>query len=217
MKNLLAVISLFISINAHAFTQKTELDFTNLYGNTNAGVYEMNVSFKPKTTKSFSGLTYSSQRIENQVYCVSTVSFEIGQMLLTLTDVKTGWSFTTAKPVFASTSIQSENETCINDATKFVGNQNLYASLNMNEPIQLPAKAPFDYEKVGAYINPYVGYLYLKTEIKTGDFEFTIDPSQMLTEKSITDQNKNNAAVTYYVFTTRAETTLALGTGLVKF
>lgn len=217
MKIILALTAFLVSINVNAFTQKAHLDFSNLYGKTDAGTYEMTVEFTPKATKSFSGLSFSTQRDDNDLYCVTTAKFEIGQMLFTLKDVKTGWTYTAAKPVEAAISLQSENENCENDVSKFTGKQHLYASLNLNEAIQLPVKAPFDYKNVATYLAPFNGYLYLDAEIKTSDTQLTIDPSSMLTEKSITTQNKQNASVTYYVFASKEATTLSLGTGLIKF
>lgn len=217
MKILLALAAFTVSINVNAFTQKASLDFTHLYGKTNAGLYEMSVTFTPKATKSLSGLTFDTHRDDNDLFCVTTVKFEIGQMLFTLTDVKTGWTFTTAKSIHASISRQSENETCENDVTKFKGRQNLYAPLGLNEAILLPVKAPFDYKTVGTYLSPFNGYVYLEADINSSDAQLTIDPSQMLTERSILSQNKQNASVTYYVFANNETTTLSLGTGLIKF
>lgn len=218
MKIILSLAAFFITLNVYAFTQNANLDFTNLYGNTNAGQYDLRVTFIPKTTKSFSSLTYSTQRDDNNIYCLTTAKFEIGDMLFTLKDIHTGWTFTTTKNLQASYSHLSENETCINDATKFVGLKSLYAQINLNEAIFLPAKGPFGYPNIGAYLNPFNGYLNLNAEIKTGDFELTIDPSQMLTEKNIKASNVQNNSLTYYVFANNeSTTTLSLGTGLIKF
>ena len=217
MKFILALAAFTVSINVNAFTQKADLDFTNLYGKTNAGHYEMTTTFTPKTTKSFSSLVFSTHRDDNDLYCVTTAKFEIGQMSFTLTDIKTGWTYTTARTISAAIAIQADDENCINDATKFTGTQSLYATLGLNEAITLPVKAPFDYQQVGTYLSPFNGYLNLNAEIKTSDFQLVIDPSQMLTEKAITSQNKQNASVTYYVFASKDATTLSLGTGLIKF
>jgi len=217
MKFILALAAFTITINVNAFTQKADLDFTNLYDKTNAGHYEMTTTFTSKTTKSFNGLSFSTHRDDNDLFCVTTAKFEVGQMLFTLTDVKTGWTFSTARTLHGSVSIKSETENCVNDASKFTGTQNLYVTLGLNEAITLPVKAPFDYEKVATYLSPFNGYLYLDAEIKTSDVQLVIDPSQLLTEKSITAQNKQNASVTYYVFASKSSTTLSLGTGLIKF
>lgn len=217
MKYLLALAAFTVTINVNAFTQKAALDFTNLYGKTNAGLYEMSTTFTPKVTKSLSGLTYSTHRDDNDLFCVTTAKFEIGQMLFTLKDVKTGWTFTTAKTINASISIQSDDESCVTDLSKFTGNHSLYATLGLHESIALPVKAPFDYEKVAAYLSPFNGYLYLNADLQVADGQLTIDPSQMLTEKSILSQNKQNSSVTYYVFASKESTQLSLGNGLIKF
>lgn len=217
MRIILAITAFLVSVNGNAFTQKADLDFTNLYGKTDASRYEMAVTLTPKTTNSFTSLSFSTHRDDNDLFCVTTANFEIGQMLFTLTDVKTGWTFTTAKTVTASISRQSENENCENDVSKFTGKQTLYASLSLEKSIMLPVKAPFDYQEVGAYLSPFNGYLYLDAEIKTADFQLTIDPSQMLTSTGIKSQNETNASVTYYVFAAKGSSQLSLGTGLIKF
>lgn len=84
-----------------------------------------------------SALTYSTQRDDNDLYCVTEAEFEIGQMIFTLTQPKTNWSFTATKTVKATASYRSENETCVTDLNIFVGNMNLYASLGLNEAVLL--------------------------------------------------------------------------------
>lgn len=217
MKTIVFIAGLFLNINVYAFTQNATLDFTNLYGNTNAGKYEMSVTFSPKVSKSFSGLKFSTHRDDNDLYCVTEAKFEIGQMSFTLKDVKTGWTFTTSKVVEATVSQQAQDENCINDVTKFTGTQKLYASVGLNQAILLPVKAPFNYETVSTYLSPFNGYLYLEAQVQTADTQLVINPSQLLTAKSITAQNAENASVTYYVFASKEATTLSLGTGLSWF
>lgn len=217
MKTMLFIAGLFLNINVYAFTQNATLDFTNLYANTNAGKYTMSVTLTPKTTKSFSGLTYSNHRDDNDIYCVTTAKFEVGQMLFTLKNVETGWTFQTARAVEASISFQSDSETCMTDISKFAGSQSLYAGLGLNQEITLPVKAPFDYQKVGTYLAPFNGYLYLNADLQVSEGQLAINPSKLLTEKSIEATNKNNALVTYYVFAAKEATTMSLGNGLIKF
>ena len=216
MKTILLVASLLININAYAFTQNAALDFTNLYGNTNAGVYEISVTFISKTTPSNSELTFSNHRDDNYLYCVTKAEFEMGKMIFTMTSKDSDWTFTTTKPVIADISHQSEDENCMTDLTKFTGEQRLYSALGLKQ-IELPTKAPFEYEKVYAFITPFNGYLYLSADVKLVDGQLVADPSHSLSEKSITSLNKNNAAVSYYVYATKDSTSLSLGTGLVKF
>lgn len=217
MKTFLFIAGFIVNINAYAFTQNANLDFTNLYGSTNAGKYTMSVTLTPKTTKSFSGLNYSNHHDDNDIYCVTTAKFEIGQMSFTLKNVETGWTFQTSKTLEAGISFQSNSETCMTDISKFAGSQSLYAALGLNQEITLPAKAPFDYQKVGAYLAPFNGYLYLNAALLISEGQLVIDPRKLLTEKSVLATNKNNASVTYSVFATNDTTTLSLGNGLVKF
>lgn len=217
MKTIVFIAGLFLNINVYAFTQNATLDFTNLYANTNAGKYDMSASFTAKTTKSNSALTFSTHRDDNDLYCVTSAKFEVGQMLFTLKDATTGWTFTTARTISAVISYQADSEVCETDISKFLGKQTLYASLGLNEEILLPVKAPFDYQTVSAYLAPFNGYLYLTTSLQNDNGQLSIDPSQLLTEKTIRAENKQNSSVTYYVFAAKDATTLSLGNGLIKF
>lgn len=216
MKKFLALALLSLSFNTQAFDQLAKLDFSNLYGNTNAGIYEMKVSFEPKKSISTSGLTFSTHRDDNDLYCVTTATFEVGTMNMSVVNVLNGWTTSVTKKVSASVSIQSEDETCETNIEKLAGKQALYASLSL-DAITLPVKAPFDYKTVGMYLAPFNGYLYLNSTVEVNGDKLVVNPSELLTEASIKTSNTNNASVTYYVFATKEATTLSLGTGLIKF
>lgn len=217
MKTMLFIAGLFLNINVYAFTQNATLDFTNLYNNTNAGKYEMSVTFTSKSTPSVSDLKFSTHRDDNDLYCVTEAQFEIGQMTFSLTDVKTGWSFITSKAVLATASHQSENETCVTDVNFFADRKTLWASVGLNQAIELPVQAPKGYDRVATYLSPFNGYLTLAADLTAVNGKLVINPSQLLTAKSITSHNTQNASVTYYVFASKENTSLSLGTGLIKF
>lgn len=217
MKKFLALSLALISLNLSAFEQKASLDFTNLYGQTNAGAYEMKVSFEAKKTVSESALTFSTRRDDNDLFCVTTASFEVGVLHFTLSDKNSGWTKKISKKISGSVSSQSNDETCETDIEKFTGNQNLYVTLGLNEAILLPVKAPFDYKTVGVYLAPFNGYLYLQTAITSKGEKLALDPSELLSAASIQATNTNNSSVTYYVYAQNESTTLSLGTGLIKF
>lgn len=217
MKTMLFIAALFLNVNVYAFTQNATLDFTNLYNSTNAGKYEMSVTFVSKTTPSVSALKFSTHRDDNDLYCVTEAQFEIGQMTFSLTDVKTGWSFILSKAVLATVSHQSDDETCVTDANFFAGKKTLWAQLGLNQAIELPVAVPVGYDRMAAYLSPFNGYLNLAANLNVVNGQLVVNPSQLLTAKSITSQNTQNASVTYYVFTSKENTTLSLGTGLIKF
>lgn len=217
MKTIFALSLVLLSFNLSAFEQKASLDFTNLYGQTNAGAYEMKVSFEAKKTLSETTLSFSTHRDDNDLYCVTTASFHVGVLNFTLTDVKTGWTKNITKKISGSISSQSNDETCETNIEAFAGNQNLYVSLGLNEAITLPVVAPFDYKTVGVYLAPFNGYLTLQSSVNVKGNKLVLDPSELFSAGSIQATNTQNASVTYYVFAQKEATTLSLGTGLIKF
>lgn len=217
MKTMLFIAALFLNVNVYAFTQNATLDFTDLYDSTNAGKYEMSVTFVSKTTPSVSALKFSTHRDDNDLYCVTEAQFEIGQMTFSLTDAKTGWSFILSKAVLATVSHQADDETCVTDANFFAGEKTLWAQVGLNQAIELPAAAPIGYDRVAAYLSPFNGYLNLAANLKVVNGQLVVNPSELLTAKSITSQNTQNASVTYYVFASKENTSLSVGTGLIKF
>ena len=217
MKTMLFIAGLFLNINVYAFTQNATLDFTNLYNGTNAGKYEMSVTFTSKATPSASNLKFSTHRDDNDLYCVTEAQFEIGQMTFSLTNVKTGWSFILSKAVLATISHQSDDETCVTDVNFFTGQKTLWTQVDLNQAIDLPVAAPAGYERIAAYLSPFNGYLNLNADLNVANGQLVVNPGQLLTAKSITSQNTQNASVTYYVFASKEYTSLSLGTGLIKF
>lgn len=217
MKTILSLALLLSSMTAFAFEQKATLDFTNLYGKTDAGLYEMTVVLNAKKTLSESTLSFKTVRDDQYLFCVTTATFDIGEMNFSLVEKRNGWSKNITTKVTAEISIQSEDETCETNLEKFAGNQSLYASLNLNQPIALDVKAPFDYKAVGAYLAPFNGYLYLNSNVEVKGNKLSLNPSKLLDAASILSTNSNNSSVTYYVFAQKEATTLSLGTGLIRF
>lgn len=217
MKMMLSIALLLASVSSFAFEQKATLDFTNLYGNTNAGLYEMKANLTAKKSVSETTLSFGTHRDDNDLYCVTTAKFEIGEMNFTLTNKKDGWSKNITKKVFATISNQSSDESCETNLEAFSGNQVIYATLGLGEPIALPVKAPFDYDSVGVYLAPFNGYLYLNAQVAVKGEKLVINPSDLLTKGSILSTNTQNSSVTYYVFAQKEGTSLSLGTGLIKF
>ncbi|AUN98196.1 hypothetical protein C0V70_08775 [Bacteriovorax stolpii] len=217
MKTMLSLALLLTSISSFAFEQKATLDFTNTYANTNAGLYEMTVNLSAKKTVSETTLSFSTHRDDNDLFCVTTANFEVGEMNFKLADKNTGWTKNITKKVFASITHQSDDETCETNLEKFAGSTNLYASLSLEGAIALPVKAPFDYTSVGVWLSPFNGYLYLNANVEVKGTKLSLDPSELLTSRSILSTNVDNKAVGYFVYASKEATTLSLAVGQVKF
>lgn len=217
MKNILFLAIVFLATTASALKPQATLDFTNIYSNTNAGLYQMTVTFQAKQTPSESLLYFGTHRDDNDLYCISKAIFNIGTMIVTLVDSKTGWSHVVNKPVMAEISHQSDTETCETNLQKFTGQKNVYAALGLNQPIVLPVVAPFDYQTVAVYLSPFNGYLYLPAQISEHNGKLILNPHELLTAQSILPNNINNNSVTYYVYAQGKSASLSLANGVVKF
>lgn len=217
MKTILATALLSLSLNVMAFEQRAILDFSNLYGNTNAGVYEMTAELTPKKTLSESALSYSTRQDDGQFSCTTTASFEIGEMNFTLKNIKDGKIINIKNQVFAGVSKTTDGYDCDSTIEDLAGEQVVYSQIGPKGPIALDVVAPFDYKSVGVYLAPFNGYLNLPVNVKIAGDKLVINPSKLLTEKLILDNNTQNSSVTYYVFAQKDATTLSLGTGLIKF
>ncbi len=217
MKTFLASALIAMSLNTFAFEQSAALDFSNLYGNTNAGVYEMTAKFTPKTTKSESTLSFSVRQDDGYFTCSTTANFEIGQMDLTLKNTLNGKTYKVSNPVFAGVSKTVDGQECDTSIENLAGIQSVYAQIAPKNAIALDVVAPFDYKSVAVWLAPFNGYLYLVSDLSIVGNKLVMDPSNLLTKESILSNNTQNASVTYYVFAQKEATQLSLGTGLIKF
>lgn len=216
MKTILGLLALTLSLNVSAYVRDAELDFSNVYGNTNVGEFLVKVEFSPKKTLSVSSLTNNTVRDDNDLYCVTNATFEIGEMNFFLVNKTTGWAKIMKKKITASVSSQSTTAECNNDINQFAGAQAVYATLGLNEAIALPVKKlPFDYESVGVHLAPFNGYLYLNANITVENNKLVLDPSNLLTKETIEATNTNNDTMSYFLFAKKEATTLSLAVGLV--
>lgn len=217
MKTFLGFLALTLSLNVSAYVRDAELNFSNVYGNTNVGEFLVKVEFSPKKTLSVSSLTNNLVRDDNDLYCVTSANFEIGEMNFYLVNKTTGWAKVLKKKITASVSSQSETSECNNDINQFAGAQALYATLGINEAITLPTKAPFDYETVGVHLAPFNGYLYLNANVVVENNKLVVDPSNLLTKETIEATNTTNESVSYFLFARKESSTLSLAVGLADF
>ncbi|MEA9358116.1 hypothetical protein SHI21_17920 [Bacteriovorax sp. PP10] len=213
MKSLLALTLAVTSFTTFAFDRSTTLDLTNVYGNNNAGLYDVIVEFAPKTTLSESSLTEELVYDDGYVNCKTSASFDIGEMRLTLITKKDGYTKSYTKKVVATVTQTSPSEKCIATLETLSGAQVTYSSLGINS-ITLPVKAPLNYKKVEANLAPFSGFLRLNTEIKTVNGKLVVNPSDLLTEANVLELNANHANLSYYVQATGEAGSLSLASGL---
>ncbi len=208
---------MLFSLRTFAFSQKVTLDLTKLYGSTDAGVIEASFTFSPKQSTSRSYLETSNRNDDGMIFCVTSAHFDLGEMSVNLVNKKSGWTKSFTKKIAGSITAQNEGELCNATIEDFVGKQVVYSLVGLNQAIELPVKAPFDYTTVGMYLEPFNGYLNLAAEVTVDHDMLKINPAKFFTADEVTSLNQQNASATYYVFAQNRASTLSLGTGLVKF
>lgn len=215
MKSLLSLGLILLSTATFAFEQTANLDFSSLYGNFDAGKYQVTVNFIPKTTLTDAKLSEGMHRDDNDLFCTTSARFEIGEMIFTIKSTKETWIKVVKKTVFGSLSNTSSDEVCDKKLDAFLGNQNLHVSLGLDSAIDLPISAPKDYDSVSVWLTPYRGYLSLAAQVTLKNNILTINPSELLTERSIVPTNQYNAGLGYYVQATKKSSALSIGLGTV--
>ncbi|MBY0415317.1 MAG: hypothetical protein K2Q18_14190 [Bdellovibrionales bacterium] len=217
MKTILALCPLVTSLNTFAFEKTATLDFTNLYGKTNLGHYDVKVTFNEKKTQSVGELSTYVLPDDGDIYCETTVAYNVGDIVMTITDRESGWSKTFTEVVTASQSAKTLGDECNTDLAQFVGKQTLYTRFNIGSYTKLNEVAFKGYEGIAAHFNPFNGYLLLNAEANVVNGKLVVDASEILSERSISETNINNNEVTYYVYAYKKASTLSLGTSSVKF
>lgn len=212
MKKFLLPFFLIISLKSFAEDQTALLDFSHLYGNLDAGVYEMKASFVSKETPSKSSLSFHQNNEGDYSTCTTFANFEIGKVKIVLRNLKNAQSYETSKTIFASAAIGVEGEQCETSLEKFHGVQSIYALTGLEKPIELLVKAPKGYDSVSVFLSVFNGYLNLQGNLSIDENMLVLDPKDLLGEKSIMS-NAEHASVVYYVFAQNKTSTLSLGTG----
>lgn len=212
MKSFLTMTLVLASFSAFSFEKKATLDLTNVYGNLNAGLYEVSVSFTPKTTLSKSSINTKQVYDDGMVTCTTSAQFEIGEMSTTLINRRAGWTKNIVKKVIATVSKSSEDANCITDLAALAGAQITHTTLNL-DAIRLPVAAPLNYDYIVAHLSPFAATLSLNAAIEIENDQLVLDPSNMLDEASVMENNKNNAVLTYFVTANTPGTGLSLANG----
>lgn len=213
MKSFLALALVVTSFSSFAFERSATLDLTNVYGNINAGLYDVVVEFASKKTPSESSLKTETIYDDGNVNCRTSAAFDIGEMRLTLINKKDGHTKSYTKNIVATVSHTSPSEKCIATLNTFRGAQVSYASLGINS-INLQVKAPKNYTAVIAHLAPFSGFFELKTDIQVVDGKLVVDPSNLLSEESTLELNSNHSNLSYYVQATGDTGSLSLASGL---
>lgn len=213
------ILTLLLSMSVFAFEQNVTLDFRNVYGNFNAGQYEAVVKLKSKKSQSFSALKTSFRRNDNDIFCLTTANFEVGEMIFKVSKQDSDWTKTSTQKIYGSVTHYSDTEKCDLSVDNFVGKKKLYVQVSTDQsPFIFPVKAPFDYEKVVAWLTPFGGYLYVDVVVQENNGVLSINPSTLLTEESINPQaNENVTKFYYFLAATKENSTLSLATGVVDF
>ncbi len=206
-------------MSVFAFEQKALLDFTNVYGDFNAGQYEAVVKLKSKKTPSFSALKTSFRRNDNDIFCLTTATFEVGELTFKVSKQDSDWTKISTQKIFGSVTHYSDTEKCDLSIENFVGRKKLYVQVSSDQgPFIFPVKAPYDYGKVVAWLTPFGGYLYVDFIVQENNGVLSINPSTLLTEESINPQaNENVSKFYYFLAATKENSTLSLATGVVDF
>ena len=213
MKSLLALTLVVTSFSSFAFERTASLDLTNVYGNTNAGNYDVAVEFASKKTLSESPLKSELVYDDGYIICKTSATFEVGEMRLTLIDKKDGYTKSYTKKLVATVTHSSATEKCTATLETFSGTKIAYSSLGINS-ITLPVKAPKNYKLVQANLAPFSGFLELKTVISAVNGKLVVDPKDLLTEENIVELNANHANLSYYIQATSDTGSLSLASGL---
>jgi hypothetical protein len=213
MKTFLALALVVTSFSSFAFERSATLDLTKIYGNINAGLYDVVVEFASKKTLSESSLKTETVYDDGNVSCKTSAAFDVGEMRLTLINKKDGYIKSYTKNIVANVTRISPSENCIANLNTFRGTQISYASLGINS-INLQVKAPKNYKSIIAHLAPFSGLFELKTDIQVVDGKLVIDPSNLLSEESILELNSNHSNLSYNIQATSDAGSLSLANGL---
>lgn len=199
MKFFATVSLLALSFNSIALERSSELDFTKLYGNIDAGIYDLKIKLVPKKSLSKGTISTKVSRFDNDYTCTTSAGFDVGELNYTLAKRGTNWKVAGSKKIMAHINYTVEGTECDLSLENLRENQMMYASVALNEsPFTLPIIAPSGYESLAAYISPFSSYLNLSVmaELRNGHLE--IEPKEVLTSENIDQSNPHNRYQTYY-------------------
>lgn len=215
MKVLVFVLTLSTALTSFAADLKAEaiLDFRSTYGGFNSGLYQVTTEIVANTAPSEAVLTQSQHRDDGEVFCVSTLSYEVGVIKTTIKDLVTGISFSRVQTLKATTSIQDEDMTCTTTADSFVGEKVLYVSTT-GTPYALPVAAPKGYDSVQVWLSP-LQTLTVKTTVAKAGAVLKLQPQGLFSAETLFAPGSHNQLVlNYYLTAVQGSTTLSLAVGV---
>lgn len=199
MKLFTTLALLTLSLNSLALERSSELDFTALYGNLDAGIYDLNVKLVAKKSSSVGKVATKVSRFDNDYSCTTSAEFEVGELRYSLVKRGTAWKKDGIKKIISYINYTVEGTECDTALENLAGNQMMQASISLNEsPFTLPVAVPNGYETIEAYIAPFSSYLNLSVMAELKNGKLIIDPKEALTSENIDQSNPYNRYQTYY-------------------
>lgn len=212
MKAFIFALILSTSVTSFAFTVESKLDLRATYGNFNAGLYQVTSELVSYDTSVEANFSQSLKRDDNDLFCVSTVSFNVGSIKTTIKNLETGASFSRVQPLIATTSIQDETEECKTTLASFAGPQDLYMSTTGTYYV-MPVAAPAKYNEVRLWLTP-LQTPRLKVNLIKGFKSLHLNAKGLFTLERFTT-NYNKLDLTYYLQAVQGDSALSLAVGVI--
>ena len=215
------VLALITSAAANSFAQSMNayLDFSNLYGKTNAGQYFVGVALNPKAeatleiTQSLEQPPSDDQSALPEV-CLTEIRLNAGNYTFIMTDAKKNTAVTLTQNMDLYTGFYDETETCTPVETLLAGPLSFNPYFNLGG-FDLSYRAPAGYSKIttALYIFPY-GYSVSLVPSKNADGSYSVQNLKAQMDSQVKRGNKEG--LSYYTFAQQDNSTLSLGNGFVE-
>lgn len=209
MKNFSVIcVSLFFTLPIFASTFASDLNFTKLYNNFNAGSYSYTIQFTSNDRIVTTKLQESVGQDDGMFYCTSSVTFEIGRAVVTLKSNNSKWSETSEAPVRVELRSTVDGFDC-DKSPRFEGRFQATAHLDLNrKSVALPVKAFKGYDSTQLWVSP--NQFYVNVDVKKINDEYSLNSTGILSD---IDSANPNFSTGYYVTGVKNATTLSLGVG----
>ncbi|WII73478.1 hypothetical protein QJS83_06290 [Bdellovibrio sp. 22V] len=206
----LVFMASFASFGADLKAEAT-LDFTNAYGGFNAGHYVVTAEFNAVQQPATAQLTRRQHRDDHDLYCVSTLTYDVGAMTLTLKNSLNGEVISRTLPLQATISKQDESEECTLTENDFAGDQVLYVSTT-GRPYDLNVAPPKGWNKVQVWLSPF-NTLTVKAKLTKTEKGLEIQPQTLFNDSLFATDSRNTLSMFYYLTAVESSGTLSLAVG----
>lgn len=216
MKTTAFILTLFTVLTSFAADLSVDatLDFRSTYGGFNAGLYQVTSEFVANKASAEGHFVQRQYRDDNDLRCVTEVSFEVGTLKTTIKSIDTGASFSRTQALVAKNSIQDESATCTTNMDSFVGTNSLYIATT-GTPYTLSIAAPADYKEVQLWLSP-LQTVQVKAVLTKSKNTLQLQPQGLFAADSLfADKNYNQLALNYYLTAVQGPSTLSLAVGTV--